>query len=357
MGEGAQSLDLTPIEIREVQLIQLEMLIEADRICSKHKIPYWIIGGTLMGSIRHRGFIPWDPDADIMLRRSDYERFFEVCKTELDTDRFFFQEWRTDPEYRWGYSRILRNGTEFHRGGYEHMKQKNGVFIDIMISDNVPDSPVLRPVFTFVTYAIRKILWAEAGRKYHPKALMRLWYSLLYLIPHRAVCRFRDWLANRMDRGPTTLTRNISHPRSIKWKHKWGVKAFVDSENVIDNGTMYGLWCPEMRTRVPFEAHYFLALQTSIDSLQNTFGDYLTLPPTAERKSHIPCSKLVVVQPELAPPIPLKDILTPYIDGTIPDHFRMRRLAPEEYLTTARVDADPNDLRGFEEEGQRKPAT
>lgn len=67
--------------LRKLQLIELEMLIEVDRICRKHDIGYNIIGGTLLGAVRHGGFIPWD-DADVAMLRADYVRFKKVCKTE-----------------------------------------------------------------------------------------------------------------------------------------------------------------------------------------------------------------------------------------------------------------------------------
>lgn len=82
-------ISIDPIQRRQIQLIQLEMLIELDRICKEHHIVYRLIGGTLIGAVRHKGFIPWDPDLDVSMDRKDYNRFFEICKTELDTERFF----------------------------------------------------------------------------------------------------------------------------------------------------------------------------------------------------------------------------------------------------------------------------
>ena len=89
--------------LRQLQLIQLEMLIEVDRICKKCNIKYNIIAGTLLGAIRHGGYIPWDDDADVALLRSEYEKFRIVCKTELDKTRFIFQDHRNTIGYRWGY--------------------------------------------------------------------------------------------------------------------------------------------------------------------------------------------------------------------------------------------------------------
>ena len=74
--------------LRKLQMIQLEMLIEVDRICRKCNIKYNIIAGTLLGAIRHGGYIPWDDDADVALLRPEYEKFRNACKTELDHSKF-----------------------------------------------------------------------------------------------------------------------------------------------------------------------------------------------------------------------------------------------------------------------------
>ena len=70
-------------ELRNIQLLQLMIAKEVKRICELHKIQYFMIGGTLLGAVRHKGFIPWDDDLDFGFVRSDYERFLEFCKTDL----------------------------------------------------------------------------------------------------------------------------------------------------------------------------------------------------------------------------------------------------------------------------------
>ena len=76
-------------ELKKLQIIGLEMLIEVDRICRKHGINYQLDGGVLLGAARDGRFIPWDDDVDIRMLRKDYNRFCKVCETELDKERFF----------------------------------------------------------------------------------------------------------------------------------------------------------------------------------------------------------------------------------------------------------------------------
>ena len=172
-------------ELKGLQSTLLDMLIEVDRICKKHEIKYVLFAGTLLGAVRHSGFIPWDDDLDIAMMRSEYIRFRDVCVQELDANRFFFQDNTTDPYYRWGYGRILRLGTEFSRVGQEHMKMRKGIFLDIFPMDGVPEYAPLRGVHNFVCFLLRKLLYAEAGRKTGKTALIRVWYRVMNLIPHR----------------------------------------------------------------------------------------------------------------------------------------------------------------------------
>lgn len=80
-------VELTKEQLRQLQLIDLEMMIEVDRICRKNGIKYSLSGGTLLGAIRHKGFIPWDDDADIMFTHEEYEKFYRACKSDLDTGK------------------------------------------------------------------------------------------------------------------------------------------------------------------------------------------------------------------------------------------------------------------------------
>ena len=124
-------ISLSREQLREVQLTELEMLEEVHRICEKRKIPYVIIAGTLLGAVRHGGFIPWDDDVDVALLRKDYERFRKACGEELDTDRFVFQDDRNTPGYRWGYGKLRRKHTLFLREYQEDMPYFQGIFLDV----------------------------------------------------------------------------------------------------------------------------------------------------------------------------------------------------------------------------------
>jgi lipopolysaccharide cholinephosphotransferase len=289
---------ITAKERRCIQLIQLEMVIEIDRICTMKHIPYRLAGGSLLGAVRHKGFIPWDPDMDISMDREDYNRFYEVCKTELDKKRFFLQEWRTDKDYRWNYARILRKDTVFVRAGHEMIKSKNGVFVDIICADSVPDNPLLRPIHSFSCFLIRKVLWSVVGKELHPNSFMRALFRALSFIPRNMVFHFRDWVIEWSGKSRTNLCRNMAHKVSSYSESKWGYPRSITKEDYYKVKIGQLNW-DHGYIRLLFEGRRFMAVHNYDEALKRTFGDYMKLPPVEQRISHIPCSALKLVKPEI----------------------------------------------------------
>lgn len=121
-----------PEVLRKAQLIMLDMLIEFDALCKKHQLQYWLDSGTLLGAVRHRGFIPWDDDIDLSMPVEDYNKFLKIAKSELSSE-VFLQTSQTDKNFKFDYIKLRSNKArivEFH----EKDKQINyyqGVFVDI----------------------------------------------------------------------------------------------------------------------------------------------------------------------------------------------------------------------------------
>lgn len=269
-------VQLTEGQLRQVQLIQLEMLAEVDRICKKCGIKYNIIAGTLLGAVRHGGYIPWDDDADVAFLRPEYEKFRRACRTELDKERFYFQEGRNTRGYRWGYGKLRRKGTVFKREHQEHMPYPQGVFIDIFPLDYVPDGYIHRIWHNFHCFCIRKMLWAEVGKKADTSAVMRAWYGLLARIPLKMVFqhyyRFLLW-GNRKE---TKWVRILTFPTpncAYGYRTRW----YQDSAEYL------------------FEGIRLQGIRDYDDYLKFKFGNYRELPPEEERKVH-PVSELKLVR-------------------------------------------------------------
>ena len=118
--------------IKKAQAVMLEMLIEFDKICQKYNLKYWLDSGTLLGAVRHDGFIPWDDDIDISMPVEDYNEFTKIAQSEL-SDGMFLQNKKTDPTFPFDYNKIRSSKAtiiEFHEEGKD-VDYHQGVFVDI----------------------------------------------------------------------------------------------------------------------------------------------------------------------------------------------------------------------------------
>lgn len=132
-------MDQLPME--RLHKMELMLASELDRICVKNQIPYFMLAGTLLGAIRHKGFIPWDEDMDFGMLRSDYERFIKACQNDLDHDVFFLQTLDSDENYPKAYAKLRIKGTHIKEFTMRNCPCMDGIFIDLFPFDYVPDDP------------------------------------------------------------------------------------------------------------------------------------------------------------------------------------------------------------------------
>ena len=129
-------------KLRQLQLTITEIIDEIDRICKKHNLRYYLYGGTLLGAVRHKGFIPWDDDADLVMPRADYEKFRKICKTELG-EGFFYQTSQTDEDFHMLFTKIRKNNTYVHEEKWESKNMHKGIFVDILPLDHFPKNKLI----------------------------------------------------------------------------------------------------------------------------------------------------------------------------------------------------------------------
>lgn len=274
-------VELSQNELRKLQLNLLEMMIEIDRICRKYHIEYSLDGGTLLGAVRHKGFIPWDDDIDVIMTRKEYQKFYRVCHQELDRKRFFLQEYRTDENYRWGYGKLRRKNTEFVRLGQEHLKNRTGIFVDIFVVDNVPDNWFFRRMHYVACFIIRKLLYAELGMKNESSLFWCSIYFCYYKwIPRDKIFRLRNKIAAKCNRKKTELVSHMtySYPKNAKYG-------------------MPSICFDEMRD-IEFEGCTFRCFKKYDLYLSLLFGDYMKLPPKDKQTTHLDASEIKLIEPE-----------------------------------------------------------
>lgn len=124
--------------LHRMQMRMLELLTVIDDICQRHGIPYWLSGGSMLGAVRHEGFIPWDDDLDIELLRPDFERLMVLLPHELP-EHIALQWHTTDPNYFFQFAKVRdRRSRLFERNGYDRVFCEHGIFVDIFPLERVP---------------------------------------------------------------------------------------------------------------------------------------------------------------------------------------------------------------------------
>ena len=266
---------LSEEELKKLQRVCLELVLEVDRICRKNNIEYSLGGGTLLGAIRHKGFIPWDDDADIAMTRDQYEKFVIACRNDLNKNKYFLQDHTTDKYYPWGYSKLRMNNTKIVQIGQEKMKFHNGIFIDIFIYDHVPDGSFKRKMHYVECYFIRKCQYAVVGRHKGRNVFLKLWYSLLNLIPKKWLFLRLDKIAKKYNAKATNLSRHLTFPYFRK-ECKYGLPTTC-FDKYID-------W--------EFEGHSLRIVKEYDTILSLKYGNYM-VPPNKSDITYYPISEIV----------------------------------------------------------------
>lgn len=263
-----EGIELTPELLRRLQLSELDILIEFDRVCRKNNIKYCLGCGTLLGAIRHNGFIPWDDDIDVWMIRAEYEKFCEIAEKELNSD-YFFQNWINDPYFNSAYGKIRKKGTEYVRIGQEKMKYKTGIYIDILPLDNLPDQYWARFRMIVKAWALRKLTYAKAGSMCEKKIVKRFMFFVLSLYPiERAKKQFKQLLSQYNDKD-TLYCKCLG---DVNFNPHWR----DDFNELIE-------W--------EFEGHMFFVPSRYDSLLKNNIGiNYMELPPMEKRKPHADAS-------------------------------------------------------------------
>lgn len=176
---------LVTSEMKRVRNVQLEMLDMVDKLCKKHGIVYYGDSGTLIGAIRHGGYIPWDDDIDIVMKREDYNKFIEIASKEFK-EPFFVQTVYTDPGYFRTHAQIRNSNTTAILKTERDFKYKfnQGIFIDILPLDEIPDNKILFSIQKFRLKVLKFImLFGYQGMKAEKGKLVKNIIVNTFIVP------------------------------------------------------------------------------------------------------------------------------------------------------------------------------
>lgn len=257
--------------LRKVQLVQLEILREIVRVCELNDIKYFLIGGTMLGAVRHQGFIPWDDDLDIGIMRTDYEKFLSVAPLSLNK-RYKLVDWKTDKTYPHPMAKVIKKGTV-----YRERKRKDageqGIWVDVFPYDSIESVVLLK----------KRVLKLKALR------------SLI-----RAKCKYQTWqgengilIGKFIKNLPFTIMSIFVDKANLIRKYE-ALSIEADSEAskcVFENGTEdYSKWCfPKAYfqefVNISFEDEDYIVPKKYHEYLSIAYGDYMKLPPESEREN------------------------------------------------------------------------
>lgn len=248
--------------LHEIQKIELDILSHIDEFCKKKGIKYFLGCGTLLGAVRHHGFIPWDDDIDIYMLREDYDRFIKEHSEGCDNTYRLLSIYN-DPLYYYDTARVVDSRTSIVFDGVIE-NPSEGLWVDIFPLDNMTRLFRLKQFFAGFLSRCRVL---SVYTKYPIKKHSWVYYPL--------------WLICKAI-GPRFFLIIIE--RIIKSKKVAAKVGYVCSE-VGEKGAIKREWC-EDDVKVMFEGKEFPTFSHYDEYLVSVFGDYMTLPPVEKRLSH-----------------------------------------------------------------------
>ena len=256
--------------------IDLKIVKEVVKICKDNNLKYYMLGGTMLGAIRHKGFIPWDDDIDLGLPRKDYEKFLEIAPNILPSNMKLVN-YKTNKDYHYYITRILDINTRVIEERIENDNEKfTNASIDIFPLDGTPNNILLRKIYFFrVLYhrALMALCYKDSidkkrTRSKKEKLLLKIMMKLpieKITTPYKQKCKI-DKLLKKQDFNNSRYVGNIMGAyriREIVPKEWYGNGGLYKFEDIMLNG-----------------------LEKYDDYLKYTYGDYMKLPTTDRRKTH-----------------------------------------------------------------------
>lgn len=267
--------------LKKLQEIEMRILKDFIEICEKNNLKYFVSGGTALGAIRHKGFIPWDDDIDVALSREDYDKFLVIAERDY-SDKYCIMNNDHNNKFplmntRWGLK-----GTEYKTEDLKDIPGEFGIFLDIFFFDNIPDDDkLMRKQHTkawfygklLVLSGVKKpTLYCYGIKKKVLEIIFFIAHYMLKIIPNSS--RFFYKKAYKY----STMYNSVETKR---FAYMFDPKRYT---SIMNKDDVYPL------KKVKFEKMKVSIYKNACEYLFVRYGDYMTLPPEDKRHTHPPYS-------------------------------------------------------------------
>ncbi len=261
--------------IDKLHTINLEIVKEVVRICEKYNLTYYMSGGTLLGAIRHKGFIPWDDDIDLAMPRDDYETFIQVCTKELPAS-YLLVNFKTDSKYQYYITRIKDINTKVIEERIGNNSKYTNASIDIFPLDGSPNNILLRKIYFFRVMSHRAIMSLcykdSIDRQRRRNMIEKTFLFLMEIIP---IEKIFDPYKQKCRIDKIMRKYKVEHSQNIGClMGAYRTKQMVPKK-FFGNGQYYKFEDIELNGPKMYDEY-----------LKQMYGKYMELPPVPSRKTH-----------------------------------------------------------------------
>jgi len=252
-------------KVEDIQVKLFTVLLELDRICRENNIKYCLDSGTLLGAVRHSGFIPWDDDIDVVMLRKDYRKFIKACETQLDKSKFAFECIENSQNYEYNFGKLkLLNSIAIEPQG-KNVKSIKGLWVDVLPLDKTTN--LSYPLQQKISSMWQYVRWKKIG--YLGKSKFDKFVTMLSKITSVKCANFNANFAMRMINWlPCRSVSKICQPGLRKGPQSTSVNLDVIEKEFIFQNIKYKLPIP-----VDYEKW-----------LEMRYGDWRKLPPVELQK-------------------------------------------------------------------------
>ena len=256
--------------MNELQQIEFDILKKLDSICKEYGIHYFLAYGTVLGAVRHKGFIPWDDDIDVIMFREEYEKF---CSLPADAfqGELFLQTVYTDVEYPFPFAKLRKNGTAYVEQGMEKIRMHHGIFVDIFPLDYIPQKRTKQ----FIQRFWAEYLWIFMAKNRIQGGMKRILVNLLNLGCKEDKEKYIERIRKLEKKIECSKEENSDKLALMTYggRARYAKEYFL----VNDFDTIY----------MEFEGQKFPVMSGYDKLLSISYGDYMQIPPENKREQHL----------------------------------------------------------------------